>query len=211
MGGITVSVHRFGQVSAASRRPDPAMRTKAPQTTLIYFDRLRSNSQIFYASLRQGYSGKLSPDRMIVSARTCARGTIEPSSTYSPGLWVREPMGPTAHMVGAPTAAANPASEQPPVNISVIFDPSARPHGAGRRSISDMGVRADSSRTGDHFASWPSTDVASQRCISAFGDVVSTGRRNTLIVIRKDGVCADERKMSSRVSGISTCETDFAA
>ena len=93
MGGITVSVHRFGQVSAASRRPDPAMRTKAARTTLIYFDRLRSNSQIFYGSLRQGYSGKLSPDRMIVSARTCARGTIEPSSTYSPGLWVREPMG----------------------------------------------------------------------------------------------------------------------
>src|ERR1051326_6750395 len=68
--------------------------------------------------------------RMIVSATPGARGTSVASSTYSSGLCVREPTGPTAHNVGAPTPAENPASEQPPVKMPVTVAPSARPQSA---------------------------------------------------------------------------------
>src|SRR5262249_23067260 len=50
------------------------------------------------------------------SAKVCARGTSESTTRYSSGVCALPPTGPTAQMVGVPTAAVKPESAQPPVN-----------------------------------------------------------------------------------------------
>ena len=53
------------------------------------------------------------------------RGTIEPTSRYSPGEWSSPPIGPSPSMVGTPSPAVVFASDAPPVAASCSGKPSA--------------------------------------------------------------------------------------
>jgi hypothetical protein len=65
------------------------------------------------------------PSASMERASAWARGTMVSSSRYSSGLWALPPQGPVAQRVGAPIAAANPESAQPPVNSPPISEPDA--------------------------------------------------------------------------------------
>ena len=59
----------------------------------------------------------------ISAASNAVRGTIEPTSRYSPGEWSRPPIGPRPSIVGTPIPAVVFASEAPPVAASRSSNP----------------------------------------------------------------------------------------
>ena len=93
-------------------------------------------SQMSSRKPRSGYPGPIVqlvrwvPDDSYVnlataSARVCARGTSESTTRYSSGVCALPPTGPTAQMVGVPTAAVKPESAQPPVNSPSTLRPTS--------------------------------------------------------------------------------------
>src|SRR4051794_4754048 len=75
------------------------------------------------ASLGGGDHSPARSSRRIARAIAWARGTRLATSRYSSGLCALPPTGPTAQMVGAPTAAVKPLSAQPPLNSPVMARP----------------------------------------------------------------------------------------
>ena len=72
------------------------------------------------------FEARIGTDRLRSSpASRVVRGTIESSSTYSPGAWSSPPMGPRPSMVGTPRPAVVLPSEAPPVAASPSVKPSS--------------------------------------------------------------------------------------
>src|SRR5206468_8863704 len=64
-------------------------------------------------------------NRATANASVCARGTSESTTRYSSGVCALPPTGPTAQMVGVPTAAVKPESAQPPLNSPSTLRPTS--------------------------------------------------------------------------------------